>query len=223
MDPTKNSWPLWNNASCSGMGTSQDLQALPRHLSRALCKVGEEGAERENGGKITSVSGQAWDWATPWEKQRKERNGEDWLSRHVVPQRSTRLWHRQIDRWLKYRKQGLIPGYLALEVDTLPQGQRDTDRQRKTSRGIRQRKYTLPSQQKHKHTVALYYRTHISTKLKQWTCDTHKNAIIKRRNTTFCYTQFWMYLIWLPRWLQSTNSHHLTFFKPSGWKLPTER
>ena len=33
-------------------------------------------------------------WATPWEKQRKERNGEDWLSRHVVPQWPTRLWDR---------------------------------------------------------------------------------------------------------------------------------
>ena len=33
----------------------------PRHFSRALCKVGEEGADRENDGKITSVSGQAWD------------------------------------------------------------------------------------------------------------------------------------------------------------------
>ena len=98
LDPTKNSWPLWNNASCSGMGTLQDLRALPRHFSRALCKVGEEGADRENDGKITSVSGQAWDWATPWEKQSKERNGEDWLSRHVVPQRSTRLWDRQIDK-----------------------------------------------------------------------------------------------------------------------------
>ena len=49
------------NASCSGMGTLQDLRALPTHFSRALCKVGEEGADRENDGKITSVSGQAWD------------------------------------------------------------------------------------------------------------------------------------------------------------------
>ena len=39
------------------MGTLQDLRALPRHFSRALCKVGEEGADRENDGKITSVSG----------------------------------------------------------------------------------------------------------------------------------------------------------------------
>ena len=43
------------------IGTLQDLQALPRHFSRALCKVGGEGADRENDGKITSVSGQAWD------------------------------------------------------------------------------------------------------------------------------------------------------------------
>ena len=43
------------------MSTLQDLPALPRHFSRALCKVGEEGADRENDGKITSVSGQAWD------------------------------------------------------------------------------------------------------------------------------------------------------------------
>ena len=43
------------------MGILQDLRALPRHFSKALCKVGEEGADRENDGKITSVSGQAWD------------------------------------------------------------------------------------------------------------------------------------------------------------------
>ena len=36
-------------------GSCQDI------FSRALCKVGEEGADRENDGKITSVSGQAWD------------------------------------------------------------------------------------------------------------------------------------------------------------------
>ena len=36
-------------------------RALPRHFSGALCKMGEEGAGRENDGKITSVSGQAWD------------------------------------------------------------------------------------------------------------------------------------------------------------------
>ena len=90
--PYKELFDHWS--SCSGMGTLQDLRALPRHFSRALCKVGEEGADKENDGKITSVSGQAWDWATPWEKQRKERNGEDWLSRHVVTQRSTRLWDR---------------------------------------------------------------------------------------------------------------------------------
>ena len=43
------------------MGILQDLRALPRHFSRALCKVGEEGADRENDGKTASVSGQAWD------------------------------------------------------------------------------------------------------------------------------------------------------------------
>ena len=43
------------------IGPYKDLRALPRHFSRALCKVGEEGADRENDGKITSVSGQAWD------------------------------------------------------------------------------------------------------------------------------------------------------------------
>ena len=46
-------------------------------------------------GKWPAVFGQGdMFWATPWEKQRKERNGEEWLSRHVVPQRSTRLWDR---------------------------------------------------------------------------------------------------------------------------------
>ena len=34
------------------MGTLQDLRALPRQFSRAMCKVEEEGAERENDVKI---------------------------------------------------------------------------------------------------------------------------------------------------------------------------
>ena len=54
------------------MGTLQDLRALPRHFSRALCKVGEEGADRENDWKITSVSGQAWDTV------RKAEEREEW-------------------------------------------------------------------------------------------------------------------------------------------------
>ena len=56
------------------MGTLQDLRALPRHFSRALCKVGEEGTDRENDGKITSE----WTGLGLSDTVRKAEEREEW-------------------------------------------------------------------------------------------------------------------------------------------------